>query len=545
MTRTRFGPLAARLALFCAVSALSPGAPAYGQASPRGAQPNIVVILADDLGFSDLGSYGGEIPTPNLDRLAADGLRFTQFYNTARCSPTRASLLTGLYPHQAGLGHMPDGYAARNREIFASPAYSDHLNPRTPTIAEALRGAGYATYMSGKWHLGYQRPNWPIDRGFDRSFVLVQGAMNFYGHGPQGAGVIGYPQMLVNDQPFQPGEGFFATDAFSDSAVGYIRGHDRSRPFFLYLAYTAPHWPLHAPASDVARFRDRYREGWDVTRAARHRRLTGAGIIDAATRAAPRPPRVPPWDSVPAAERARWERDMEVYAAQVERMDTGIGRVLQALSETGAADNTLVVFLSDNGGAAENPNRSLPGAVVGERDSFVGYDIRGAHVSSAPFRQTKKFTHEGGIATPLIVRWPARIRDGGTLRHDAGHLIDLFPTFLEVAGATTPMRPGGSAPLAPEGLSLVGVFGTARLPERALFWEHEGNRAVREGRWKLVSRYPGDWELYDLAADRTELHDLAGSHGDRVRRLASLYADWSHRVGVKPWSLVAPPEVRR
>jgi arylsulfatase len=511
-------------------------------ASQQPARPNIVLIMADDMGFSDIGPYGSEIDTPNLDRLAAQGLRFTEFYNTARCSPTRASLLTGLYPHQAGMGDMPDAYAARVRKIFDSPSYSDHLSYTAPTMAEVLRGAGYSTYMAGKWHLGYDRPQWPVDRGFDHSFTVIEGAMNYYGFGIQHTGKVTDPPMAEDGEVYRPPrEGFFATDAWTEHAVRYIGEQDRSKPFFLYLAYNAPHWPLQAPAADIAKYRGRYlAKGWDEVRKERYDRLVSLGIIDAKWALAPRPDRVPAWESLPEAERRKWDDEMSIYAAQVERMDAGIGRVLDALRAKGMEENTLVIFLSDNGGAAEDPNRSLPGAVPGERDYFEGYGIRGAHVSSAPFRLTKKWVHEGGIATPLIVRWPAAGLEAGGIRRQPAEVIDLMPTFLDVSGASFPSTFGGASTLSPEGVSLLPAFRGEPLPRRAIVWEHEGNRAVREGKWKLVRQYPGPWELYDMEADRTELHDLAAREPERVRRMAAEYESWASRVGAKPWRLVDP-----
>jgi arylsulfatase A-like enzyme len=531
--------------LAASLAACGPGRGSDPDRRARGAgsgaeRPNIVVILADDLGFSDIGVFGAEIETPSLDALAAEGLRFTQFYNTARCTPTRASLLTGLYPHQAGLGHMPDGYAARVRATFNSPAYTDHLSPATPTIAEVLRSAGYATYMTGKWHLGYHPSQWPAARGFDRSFSAIDGALNYWGYGVQMQREVREPLMALDDQLYiPPREGFFTTDAFTDHAVRYIEEHDATRPFFLYVAYTAPHWPLQAPPDDIAKYRGRYAPaGWDRLRRERYDRLIGSGIIDPAWPLAPRPEGVPAWEGLPPAQRDQWDHEMAIYAAQIDRMDAGVGRILEALRRGGHDHNTIVLFLSDNGGAAEDPNGSLEGALLGGRDSFEGYGIRGAHVSSGPFRLTKKWVHEGGIATPFIVRWPARVGDDGALRHEPAHIIDLFPTFLDVAQATMPRSWNERATVSPEGASLLPVLAGGTLPERALFWEHEGNRAVRQGRWKLVSQFPGNWELYDLVADRTELQDLAGRYPERVDAMAELYRAWAERAGAQPWSLL-------
>ena len=540
-------PRAARAAVLSAAIAGAGVLPGAGEAGAQ-ERPNIVLIMADDMGFSDIGSYGGEIRTPVLDRLAAEGLRFTQFYNTARCSPTRASLLTGLYPHQAGMGDMPDAYAQRVRETFRSPAYDDHLSHQTPTIAEVLRGAGYATYMTGKWHLGYRPDEWPHARGFDRAFGVIEGAMNYYGWGIQHTGQITDPPMAEDDRVYlPPREGFFATDAWTEHAVRYIREHDASKPFFLYFAHTAPHWPLHAPAEDIAKYRGRYREiGWDRLREQRYRRLVELGLIDPAWPLAPRPANVPAWETVSEAEKDRWDHEMAVYAAMVERMDASIGQVLEALEQKGVAENTLLVFLSDNGGAAEDPNRSLDGSVLGERDSYEGYGIRGAHVSSSPFRLTKKWIHEGGISSPLVVHWPAAGLEAGGVRREPAGIIDVMPTFVQLAGARFPLRFGGEPTLAPEGVSLVPLLGRGTLPDRTIYWEHEGSRGVRRGRWKLVREFPGEWELYDMEADRTELNDLASRHPERVREMAAGFAAWAERVGEEDWARVPPRQpVRR
>lgn len=520
---------------------------AFSTTSAAPAKPNIVVILADDLGFSDLGCYGGEIRTPNLDRLAANGLRFTQFYNGARCCPSRAALLTGLYPHQAHVGDMVDEYARRVRENLNSPAYSDHLNPQAPTIAEVLRTAGYRTGMSGKWHVGYRTNEWPAARGFDRSFTVIEGAMNYYGFGMQHTGVITNPPMALDRDVFlPPQEGFFATDAFTEFAVGFIKESSRARePFFLYLAYTAPHWPLHARKETIATYRGTYGKiGWDKLREQRLGRLKQAGIVDPRWPLAARPANLPAWNDAPPSRQQQWDDEMSIYAAQVEEMDQGIGRVLEALKVTGRETNTLVLFLSDNGGAAEDPNRSLRSAVPGTRESYEGYGLAGAHVSSAPFRMTKKFTHEGGIAAPLIVYWPAGLHPSlrGKLTPTVGHLIDLLPTCLDVAGADFPKQRNGTPTLPPEGISLVSEFsaiGTASR-SRPLCWEHEGQRAVRDGKWKLVAAFNEPWELYDLDADRTESTNLAPSHPELARELGAQYEAWAHRVGVKPWLVLSP-----
>ncbi len=503
-------------------------------------KPNIILILADDLGFSDVGCYGGEIQTPNIDRLAARGLRFTQFYNVARCCPSRAALMTGLHPHQAHVGDMVDEYARGIREQLNTSAYSDRLNPNAPTIAEALRQAGYRTGMSGKWHLGYRTNEWPSARGFDRSFAVIEGAMNYYGYGMQHTGIITNPPMVLDHAVYiPPREGFFATDAFTDYAVRFINeSATDKKPFFLYLAYTEPHWPLHAKPENIAKHRGRYRTiGWDKLREHRYERLKLLGIIDARWPLAPRPVNVRPWEQATPERQAEWDEEMAVYAAQVEELDHGIGQVMEVLSKVGREENTLVMFLSDNGGAAEDPNRSLPGSILGARESYRGYGIGGAHVSSSPFRKTKKFIHEGGIAAPLILCWPSGMPHRGQLTHTLSHIIDLMPTCLDVAGASFPKALRGVAAWPLEGISLAPLFKPGQTLSRSqpLFWEHEGHTGVRNGKWKLVATFGEPWELYDMEADRTELNNLAELQPQRVRELRSLYQDWARRVGVEPW----------
>ena len=483
-------------------------------------RPKIVVILVDDMGYSDLGCYGSAIRTPHLDGMAERGIRFSQFYITPRCCPSRAALLTGLYPHQAGIGHMVGDYGL--------PGYRGFLSDRCVTLAEALRPAGYRTLMSGKWHVGEHRPHWPCDRGFDRHVGLISGASNYWQLDER-------RQMAIDDQPFIPEpDGFYMTDFITDRAVAMIEQHGpEAQPFFLYVAYTAPHWPLHAWPEDIERYRGRYRKGWDAVRDERLARQLELGLIEERWPLTPRDGDAPPWEDVEDPER----RDlmMAVYAAQVDRMDQGVGRILAALREAGVEDNTLVMFLSDNGGCAEEIERGEPGVPPGPRESFLSYGLPWANASNTPFRLYKHWVHEGGIATPFIAQWPARMR-GGQLTHQLGHVVDIMATCLDAAGAEYPEELGGQ-PIQPlEGRSLLPVFdGGERDPEHAVFWEHEGNRAVRRGRWKLVSKHPGGWELYDMAADRTELTDLSGRHPDVAADLAARYAAWAAPRNVLPW----------
>lgn len=541
-------------------------APAFVAEAPQG-RTNIVIIMSDDMGFTDLGCYGGEIRTPNLDRLAGNGLRFTQFYNTARCCPTRASLLTGLYPHQAGIGHM--------MEDRGLDAYRGDLSRRTATIAEALRPAGYRTYGAGKWHVtrfvqpNGPRHNWPLQRGFDRFYGTIAGGGSFYDPGTLTRDNT--PISPFADPEYKP-ERFYYTDAISDNASRFITDHAKDhadQPFFLYVAYTAAHWPMHAPEEEIAKYKGKYDGGYEPIHRARLEKAAKVGVIDPATKPARL---VGDWSKV---EDKEWEaRGMETYAAMIDRMDQGIGKVVKALEETGTLDNTLVLFLQDNGGCGETvgrlasvpavksptfpaiapealrqevrpkqtregfPMRMGPGEMPGPADTFIAYGWGWANVSNTPFRYYKHWVHEGGISTPLIAHWPAKIADRGGLRHEPGHLIDLMATCLDIAGASLPEKVGDqtAATTKPEGVSLVPALEGKPLPDRTIYWEHEGNRAVRRGPWKLVARgRQGPWELYDISKDRTEQHDLSAEQADRTREMAAAWETWAKRTGALPW----------
>ena len=514
-------------------------------------RPNIILILNDDMGYSDIGCYGGEAQTPNLDRLALNGLRYSQFYNTARCSPSRASLMTGLHPHQTGIGILtydtgPEGYAGNLVEGCA-------------TIPEVLKSRGYRSYMSGKWHVSadLDQPNgaWPVERGFDEFYGTIIGAGSFYHPNTLTRGNENIEHEAVEDPAF------FYTDAISDQAAGFVSSHaarEDDAPFFMYVAYTAPHWPLHAHEEDIAKYRGRFDAGWDRLRKERLARLVQAGLIDKTWQLTDRDPSQPPFED--ALEKAWLTRLMEVYAAQIDRMDQGIGRILEALEATGQTDNTMIVFLSDNGGCAEDIPQGVeprqlvedlriaqyqtrdgkpvhigndPAVMPGAEDTYQSYGIPWANLSNTPFRLYKHFTHEGGIATPLIVHWPGMVEAGG-IRHRPGQLPDIMATILDITGADYPSRRAGHAVPPCEGVSLRDSFAQDAARDAPLFWEHEGNAAMRDGDWKLVRRFPGPWELYDMAADRTEMHDLAQLHPGRVARMASAWDAWAERCGVIP-----------
>jgi len=517
---------------------------ATAQVIGRGPQPNFVIILADDMGFSDLGCYGSEILTPNIDKLAKGGLRFTQFYNCARCCPSRAALLSGLHPHQVGVGHMMDD-AGR-------PGYRGNLSKDCATIAELLHAAGYQTMMCGKWHLtrfvGPEGPkhNWPLHRGFEKFYGTIHGGGSYFD-----------PPTLTRDDHFvRPPEqkSYYYTDAISTAAEQYVEHAVRAgRPFFLYVAYTAPHWPLHAPAELTARYRSKYALGWDETRKQRHQRQLAMGIVKPQWALTPRDERVRSWEQNPY--RAWQQQRMEVYAAQVDAMDQGVGRIVEKIRQTGVLRNTLIMFLSDNGGCAEEispkwkgvhiPGQTRDGRPVqvgndpdvapGLEDSYQSYGIAWANASNTPFRAYKHWVHEGGIATPLVVHWPAVIQEGNKLVHEPGHIIDVMPTFLEAARIRHPAQFGGRSILPLSGKSLLPILQGGTRQYGPMFWEHEGNRAVRDGKWKLVSKYPGNWELYDLEADRTEIHDLASRYPVMVKDLSLAYDAWAKRCNVELW----------
>jgi len=503
-------------------------------------RPNIILIMADDMGYSDLGCYGSEIATPNLDKLAAEGLRFSQFYNGARCCPTRASLMTGLYAHQAGMGGMVNG---------SGPGpYQGYLNDKCVTIAEVLQTAGYRTYMSGKWHVGENEKHWPVKRGFDRYYGLISGGMNYFDiDKPKARGVK--RRYAIDDQPHRPpNKDFYVTDAFSDNAVKFIDDHTRRAaisesgridPFFLYLAYTAPHWPLHAWPADIAKYKGKYRDGWDALRRSRHKRQIEMGLLDAKWKLSPPDPAAADWGKLPPSQKTFMDLKMAIYAAQVDRMDQGIGKVLAALDRTGRARNTLVMFLSDNGGCAETgalgfDRRGGKGGEPGGADSYLSYGLSWANASNTPFRFHKKWTHEGGISTPFIVRWPQRIAARGAITGQVGHIIDVMATCLDVAGATYP-KTFKDRPVTPSaGLSLLPIFqGKTRQGHEALYWEHIGNRGVRAGKWKLVATSRCRWELYDIEADRTELTDLSTRHPEKAAALLAQWNAWAKKCGVR------------
>lgn len=489
-------------------------------------RPNIIIIMVDDMGFSDLSCYGSEIATPNLDRLASQGIRFTQFYNCARCSPSRAALLTGCYPHKVGMGDLA------NLPNPNKPAYQGYLNDRCLTIAEALKNVGYRSLISGKWHLGENRPYWPLDRGFDKYYGLINGVSNYFDPNLVAPGINQVPQIVIDNTritSFSPN--FYLTDAITDNAVAMIQKYSQdNQPFFLYVAHAAPHWPLQAFPEDIEKYRGKFLVGWDTIRQQRYQKTLQAGLIKSQWKLSPRDTRVPAWIN---AGNKEWEdRRMAVYAAQLERMDRGIGRILDTLTQTGIEQNTLVIFLADNGASAELLNTNTTTIMPGSKDTNMSYGTGWANASNTPFRRYKVDLYEGGISTPLIARWPGVIR-AGTITNEVGHIIDLMPTCLQISNAEYPRQIGDKTLVPLDGKSLFSVLQGNPQNERTLYWEHKGNRAIRKGKWKAV--YPQEvkkWELYDLDTDRTETKNIAATYPQLIQQMSAEWQTWANLVGV-------------
>jgi len=531
-------------------------APAALSGAEQRARPNIVLIMADDMGFSDAGCYGGEIQTPNLDRLAAGGLRFTQFYNCARCCPTRASLMTGQYAHKVGL--------ARNGRS---------LTRNGMTIAEALKDAGYHTAMVGKWHLSRTpvlddpklhqkwldhqhdpgRPfgpldTYPVKRGFDKHYGVVWGVIDHFD-----------PFSLVegSEAVKTVPDDYYFTDAIGDKAVAYVHAMSESdKPFFLYVAHCAPHWPLHARPEDIAKYEDTYTSGWDQLRKDRFARQLKMGLFQQDN--TPLPPiqgEREKWDELSAEEKAYQARKMAVHAAMVDRVDQSVGRLLKTLEETGQMDNTLILFLCDNGASPEVPREpgydrtgqtregrdvkyhDIPLDEMGSEISYTGIGAPWSSASNTPFRYWKQESFEGGCHTPLIVHWPRGLEaKPGSVCHEVAHVVDVLPTCLELAGGAYPKTFGGHALTPLDGKSLAPVLaGRPRAGRRTLFFEHVNGRAIRQGDWKLVafSRTPKKWELYNLAEDQTETRNLADQYPQRVEAMKAEWTVWAKSVGLK------------
>lgn len=498
-------------------------------------KPNIVLILADDMGFSDIGAYGGEVQTPNIDRLAKEGLRYKQFYNAARCCPTRASLMTGLYPHQAGMGWMAAATLGTN------PAYQDDLNKESVTIAEVLKTAGYSTYMTGKWHLTNERKidggvvdSWPKQRGFDRYFGIVPGGANYF-----------TPVLYSNNTTYKAPDNFYLTHAITDTSVKFIDEHlkQTTSPFFLYVAYTAPHWPLHALQKDIDKYKAMYKMGWDKLREQRLAKQKAIGLFASGVELSPRDSSVLAWESLTAEQQEEMAMRMAIYAAQIDAMDQGIGKIVDKLKAENQLENTLIFFLSDNGACAEFISSGKSKAVDGTAETFESYRISWANASSTPYQQYKHYTHEGGIATPLIIHWPAGINKklDNSFVKEYGHLTDIMATCVDVAGAAYPKQYAGYTITPLQGKSLRPHFTGGSNNRGMVYWEHEANIAMRDGKWKLVAKTPEDetfqqshLQLYDMDADPSEQHDLAAKDPARVKAMYAKWMTWAKSIHAFP-----------
>ena len=514
-------------------------------------QPNIIVILVDDMGWASIGCYGGMVETPNLDRLAAKGVRFSQFYNAARCCPTRASLLTGLHPHEAGIGHMTfkrtGDLPSKVEERLQLPfAYRGWIGPAVPTLPEMLQAVGYGTYMTGKWHVGASDPaTWPTQRGFDRFYGFLEGTSDYF-----------KPTDLHRDnQRIAPaGEHYYTTDAFTTEAIQFLQDHGKTKkpqPFFLYLAYNAPHFPLQARPEEFRKYRGRFKEGWDVLRARTMARQKQLGLLPASTTLAPRPGAsdklgsvggpVPAWDSLTPQQQEAMDAIMSTYAGMIDRVDQNVGQLVAHLRATGELDRTLIFFLSDNGAEAESPPLGkFQLETLGQYGKGGKYGRAWATFSNTPFREYKHFMHQGGIQTPLIVHWPAGIKTAlhNRILNHYGFLPDLVQTCLDVGGATRPATMKGQRVPASDGRSLKPLLqgGDAPVHAQPICLEHEGNRMIRDGQWKLVGFFNEPWELYDVETDRSESRNLAAKRPDVVGRLSAAYDQWATRVGARPWT---------
>lgn len=546
----------------------------------KSSPPNIILILSDDMGYSDLGCYGGEIKTPHLDGLAKSGLRYTHMYNVGHCCPSRAALMTGLYPQQTGLGWMTD-------TKFEQPGYTDELNNNCVTIAEVLKSAGYSTYMTGKWHLSHNtrengpKYNWPLQRGFDKFYGILAGAGNFYDPATLCRG-----NTLItpfNDPDYHP-KSFYFTDAITDNSIEFLKEHKSNNPFFMYVAYTAAHWPMQAPQAAIDKYKGQYAVGWDKLREQRLKKEKELGVISSKAELSPLDTH--PW--IEEIDKPAMERRMETYAAMISIMDEGIGRIVDELKRQGKFENTVILFMQDNGGNAEGVGYGGPNGetrpvakdtaaarflnkdeiqynvvspttrngklvmvgkkvMAGPADTYLAYLKPWANVSNTPFIKYKNFLYEGGIATPLIIAWPAGIKTKGAIRNNTGHAIDILPTLTDLAGVTYPKQ-YNDRPITPvSGISLVPSFTNKPLPQRAVYWEHQGNKAMRMGKWKIVSggimngaygkwktftSLP--WQLFDLESDPSELKDISAKYPEQLKKMVNMWQKWAKETNVYP-----------
>lgn len=504
-------------------------------------KPNIILVMVDDMGYSDLGAYGSEINTPNIDKLAFEGIRLKEFYNNSICAPTRASLITGQYPHKAGVGYFDID--------LGLPPYQGFLNKESLTFGEVLKTAGYRTYLSGKWHVGKDKSVWPTQRGFDQFYGILGGGANYFDAEDIPLGKP-YPVSLIeNNQQIHPKpDSYYFTDEVTNHAIKFVsEPANQEKPFFLYLAYTAPHWPLQALPEDIAKYKGKYDAGWDALRKNRLAKLKSLGILDEKQTVAEKDTEIPDWDNLTYDEKQLWKAKMEVYAAMLDRVDQGIGKLISTLKELKQDENTLIVFISDNGAPAEDVAHwgdkvGKNSGPVGTSGSFESQGKNWSFLSNTPFRSFKSFAFEGGISSPFIAWFPKKIKSG-TINRGTTHLIDLAPTFYELADAKYPDTFNGLKTNPLPGKSLTNLlFENKELSrEEGIFWERAGNRAVRKGKWKLVSIYPSyQWQLFDIEKDRGETQNVAAKNPLVVDALSNDYFKWASENGVVDYDKVKP-----
>ncbi len=512
---------------------------ATGCTAAKTEKPNVVLIMVDDMGYSDIGCYGGEITTPNIDALASQGVRLTQFYNASRSCPTRASLLTGLYQHQTGIGQMSEDASKqpKGHNDWGTEGYRGYLNRNCMTIAEVLKESGYNTYMTGKWHVGMDKQErWPLQRGFDHFYGILAGACSYLQ--PSGERGITFEN---EKQPDVTADDYYTTDVFTDYALKFIEEQENDSPFFLYLAYNAPHWPLHAKEADIEKFKDIYREkGWDEIRQARHAKMEQIGIIDEDTPYAEWENRA--WDELSEQEKDEVALRMAVYAAQIHCVDYNVGRLIDHLKATGEYDNTLFFFLSDNGACAEMYHELGSGETKNiNNPKSAGMPSIGrawAQTANTPFRKYKTRAYEGGISTPLIVSWQSGFgNNGGELRETPGFIADIMATIIDATGSTYPETYHDGNVLRPlAGKSLIPVIkDECDDLHEYIFFEHQNNQAVRWGDWKAVCDQDiKEWELYNITADRCETTDLAEQEPEILAQLTAKWEEWADECYVLP-----------
>ncbi|MEA5403807.1 arylsulfatase [Arcicella sp. DC2W] len=504
-------------------------------------KPNIILVMVDDMGYSDLGAYGSEINTPNIDKLAFEGIRLKEFYNNSICAPTRASLITGQYPHKAGVGYF-------DVNLGLAP-YQGFLNKESLTFGEVLKTAGYNTFLSGKWHVGKDKSVWPTQRGFDQFYGILGGGANYFDAEDIPLGKP-YPVALIeNNQQIHPkSNSYYFTDEVTNHAIKFIsEPTNQEKPFFLYLAYTAPHWPLQALPEDIAKYKGKYNAGWDALRKKRLEKLKALGLLDEKQSIAEKDAEIPDWDNLTYDEKQLWKAKMEVYAAMLDRVDQGIGKLLTTLKELKQDENTLIVFISDNGAPAEDVAHwgdkvGKNAGPVGTSGSFESQGKNWSFLSNSPFRSFKSFAFEGGISSPFIAWFPKKIK-AGNINKGTAHLIDLAPTFYELAEAKYPETFNGLKTNPLPGKSLTNLlFENKELQrEEGIFWERAGNRAVRKGKWKLVSIYPSyQWQLFDIEKDRGETQNVASKFPLVVDALSNDYFKWAAQNGVVDYDTIKP-----